>query len=124
MTNSRSRSLVSTKASRPRRAAKDLGAAATSAASKPAANRAEKAAERRAAIVKAALDEFIARGFTATRLDDVAKRAGVAKGTIYLHFKDKESMFEELVRTAIVPLVSRLASPPLGGSIRDAIEGV
>ena len=36
------------------------------------------------------------------------KRAGVAKGTIYLHFKDKESMFEELIRTAIVPLVSRL----------------
>jgi AcrR family transcriptional regulator len=123
MTNSRSRSPVSTKASRPRRAGKDLGAAATSAASKPAANRAEKAAERRAAIVKAALDEFIARGFTATRLDDVAKRAGVAKGTIYLHFKDKESMFEELVRTAIVPLLSRLATPSSPGTtVRDTIE--
>ena len=59
------------------------------------------------------MDEFIARGFTATRLDDVAKRAGVAKGTIYLHFKDKESMFEELIRTAIVPLIGRLAPPPL-----------
>ena len=56
------------------------------------------------------MDEFIARGFAATRLDDVAKRAGVAKGTIYLHFKDKESMFEELIRTAIVPLVNRLAA--------------
>ena len=51
------------------------------------------------------MEEFIARGFAATRLDDIAKRAGVAKGTIYLHFKDKESMFEELIRTAIVPLV-------------------
>jgi AcrR family transcriptional regulator len=91
---------------------------------KPASSRAERAAERRAAIVEAALDEFIARGFTATRLDDVAKRAGVAKGTIYLHFKDKESMFEELIRTAIVPLVGRLqAPPPVGGSIRDALEG-
>ena len=90
---------------------------------KRAANRAERAAERRAAIVEAALDEFIARGFTATRLDDVARRAGVAKGTIYLHFKDKESMFEELIRTAIVPLVGRMPSPPLGGNIRDAIEG-
>jgi len=80
--------------------------------------------ERRAAIVEAALDEFIARGFTATRLDDVAKRAGVAKGTIYLHFKDKESMFEELIRTAIVPLVGRMQSPPLpGGNVRNAIEG-
>src|SRR5439155_10897135 len=68
-------------------------------------NRAERAAERRAAIIEAALDEFTARGFAATRLDDIAKRAGVAKGTIYLHFKDKESMFEELIRTAIVPLI-------------------
>src|SRR6202795_2317625 len=86
--------------------------------------RAARAAERRQAIIEAALDEFIARGFTATRLDDIAKRAGVAKGTIYLHFKDKESMFEELIRTALVPLIGRLAPPPLaGGSIRDAVEG-
>jgi AcrR family transcriptional regulator len=89
----------------------------------PASSRAERAAERRAAIVAAALDEFIARGFTATRLDDVAKRAGVAKGTIYLHFKDKETLFEELVRTAIVPVVDRLTTPPpLGGSVREALE--
>src|SRR5213080_880881 len=86
-------------------------------------NRAERAVERRAAIIEAALDEFTARGFAATRLDDIAKRAGVAKGTIYLHFKDKESMFEELIRTAIVPLVSRMhAPPPTGGSVRDAVE--
>jgi AcrR family transcriptional regulator len=92
---------------------------------KPASNRAERAAERREAIIEAAMDEFIARGFAATRLDDVASRAGVAKGTIYLHFKDKESMFEELIRTAIVPLVNRLAAgpPPVGGSVRDMIEG-
>src|SRR5437588_9060993 len=87
-------------------------------------NRAERAAERREAIIDAALDEFVARGFTATRLDDIAKRAGVAKGTIYLHFKDKESMFEELIRTALVPLIGRLhAPPPIGGSVRDAVEG-
>jgi AcrR family transcriptional regulator len=92
-------------------------------AAKPASNRAERSAERRAAIVEAAMDEFIARGFAATRLDDVAKRAGVAKGTLYLHFKDKESMFEELIRTAIVPLIGRMQTPPpLGGSVRDAVE--
>jgi AcrR family transcriptional regulator len=86
-------------------------------------NRAERAAERRQAIVEAALQEFVARGFTATRLDDIARRAGVAKGTIYLHFKDKESMFEELIRTAIVPLVGRLTGPPpMGASIRETIE--
>src|SRR6201991_4949256 len=91
---------------------------------KTPANRAERAAERREAIIEAALDEFIARGFTATRLDDIAKRAGVAKGTIYLHFKDKESMFEELIRTAIVPLVGRMhGPPPADATIRAAIEG-
>lgn len=89
----------------------------------PASNRATRAAERRAAIVEAAMEEFIARGFAATRLDDIAKRAGVAKGTIYLHFKDKESMFEELVRVVIVPVVARLtALPPPTGSVRDLIE--
>jgi AcrR family transcriptional regulator len=94
-----------------------------SASSGAAASRAERAAERRQAIVDAALDEFIARGFTATRLDDVAKRAGVAKGTIYLHFKDKEALFEELIRTAIVPVVDRLTTPPpMTGSVRDALE--
>lgn len=86
-------------------------------------NRSERAAERRAAIVEAALDEFVARGFTATRLDDVARRAGVAKGTIYLHFKDKEALFEDLVRTAIVPVLERITTPPPAtGSIRDALE--
>ena len=87
-------------------------------------HRTERAAERRAAIVEAALEEFIARGFTATRLDDVARRAGVAKGTIYLHFKDKESMFEELISTAIVPLLGRLVpQPSMSGTVRDALEG-
>src|SRR6201993_4971269 len=90
----------------------------------PPSNRSERAAERRAAIVDAAMEEFAARGFAATRLDDIARRAGVAKGTIYLHFKDKEPMFEELIRTAIVPLVGTLTGPPpAGASIRDALEG-
>src|SRR5450756_1941951 len=100
------------------------GDAAESGAGKNASTRTERAAERRAAIIEAALDEFVARGFTATRIDDIASRAGVAKGTIYLHFKDKESMFEELIRTALVPLIGRLHAPPtMGGSVRDMIEG-
>src|SRR2546426_8207780 len=86
--------------------------------------RAQKTAARREAILAAALDEFAAQGFAATRLDDVAKRAGVAKGTIYLHFKDKEALFQELIRTALVPLIGRLAAPPpAGGSVRAALEG-
>src|SRR6516162_5290522 len=94
-----------------------------SSAAARASNRAERAADRRQAIIDAAFDEFIDRGYAATRLDDVARRAGVAKGTIYLHFKDKQALFEELVRTALVPLIGRLAAPPAaGGSVRAALE--
>ena len=117
-----------TRKSAPKPANRRAGASAVPAsklAPKPASNRAERAAERRGAIIAAAMDEFIARGFAATRLDDVARRAGVAKGTIYLHFKDKESMFEELIRTAIVPMINRLwGTPPQpGASVRDMVEG-
>lgn len=112
------------KPARSRRVADGAAAAKTTKMIATPANRAERTAERRTAIVEAALDEFIARGFAATRLDDIAKRARVAKGTIYLHFKDKESMFEELIRTALVPMINRLhAPPPSGGSVRDMVEG-
>jgi AcrR family transcriptional regulator len=98
-------------------------AAAPSSTPRPPSSRALRAAERREAIVAAGLDEFVARGFAATRLDDVAKRAGVAKGTIYLHFTDKEALFQELVRTALVPLAGRLMALPLaGGSARAILE--
>jgi AcrR family transcriptional regulator len=70
--------------------------------------RATKAAERREAILAAALEEFAASGFAATRLDDVARRAGVAKGTIYLYFRDKESLFQELVRATLSPVIGAI----------------
>jgi AcrR family transcriptional regulator len=70
--------------------------------------RAQKSAARREAILSAALDEFSAQGFAATRLDDVARRAGVAKGTIYLHFRDKEALFQELIRSVLGPFVGTL----------------
>ena len=73
--------------------------------------RAEKSAARRDAILEAALEEFSARGYEATRIDDVAQRAGVAKGTIYLHFEDKEALFQELVRVMLFPIVGALEAP-------------
>ncbi|MGA6943240.1 MAG: TetR/AcrR family transcriptional regulator, partial [Pseudolabrys sp.] len=72
------------------------------------ASRKTRSAERRDAILSAALDEFSTRGFEATRLDDVARRAGIAKGTIYLYFRDKESLFQELIRTMLTPLVGTI----------------
>lgn len=74
----------------------------------PSSRRAQQSTERRQQILAAALDEFSANGFAATRLDDVAKRAGVAKGTIYLYFKDKEALFQELLRAQIGPVIGTL----------------
>lgn len=70
-------------------------------------------AERRETILAAALEEFSARGFAATRLDDIARRAGVAKGTIYLYFHDKEALFQELVRAMLSPVVGSLEAAPM-----------
>jgi AcrR family transcriptional regulator len=59
-------------------------------------------------ILTAALDCFAERGFAATRLDDVAQRAGVTKGTLYLYFDSKEDLFKAVVRQALVPNIARL----------------
>jgi AcrR family transcriptional regulator len=68
---------------------------------------------KRESILAAALEEFSGRGFAAARLDDVASRAGVAKGTIYLYFRDKESLFQELVRAELSPVVAALEAMPV-----------
>ena len=70
--------------------------------------RASRQAERRRAILAAALQEFSARGFAAARLDDVAVAAGIAKGTIYLYFRDKEALFQDLIRSEMSPVVATL----------------
>jgi AcrR family transcriptional regulator len=71
-----------------------------------------KAGARREAILAAAFDEFTARGFAETRLDDVARRAGVAKGTIYLYFADKDALFQDIVRSTVSPLIVALERAP------------
>jgi AcrR family transcriptional regulator len=54
-------------------------------------------------IVEAALDLFVEKGFAATRLDEVAQHAGVSKGTMYVYFDSKESLFQAVVRRSLVP---------------------
>ncbi len=56
-------------------------------------------------LLAAALDLFVERGFASTRLEDVAKRAGVSKGTLYLYFTNKEELFKAVVRDSIVPAI-------------------
>jgi len=58
-------------------------------------------------LMSAALDLFVERGFAATRLEDVARRAGVSKGTVYLYFPSKEDLFKAVVREGMVPVLER-----------------
>ena len=58
-------------------------------------------------ILDAALDCFAEHGFAATRLDDVAHRAGITKGTLYLYFPNKEELFKAVVAQALVPNLER-----------------
>ncbi len=121
--------IISAMSTVKRTAAKDPASRRRSGNS-PAASgpgRAKNAPARREAILEAALDEFSTRGFAAARLDDIASRAGVAKGTIYLYFKDKETLLQELIRSGIGPVVGTLeaafsADLPLRAIVEHAIE--
>src|SRR5262245_34812613 len=79
--------------------------------------------ERPSHILSAALDCFVEKGFAATRLDDVAQRAGVSKGTLYLYFDSKEALLEAVVRENVVPFVERAERrlDEFQGSSRDLI---
>jgi AcrR family transcriptional regulator len=57
-------------------------------------------------VLDAALDLFIERGFSSTRVEDIAARAGLSKGAVYLYFPSKEAVLEGIVRRAIVPIAA------------------
>ncbi len=59
-------------------------------------------------ILDGALIEFRARGFAAARIEDIAKHAGLSKGTVYLYFSSKEEMFKALVRRRVAPIAAQL----------------
>jgi AcrR family transcriptional regulator len=63
---------------------------------------------RPAEIIESALSAFADKGFAAAKLDDIARDAGVAKGTLYLHFETKEDLFRAVVRTAIAPQIDAI----------------
>jgi len=97
---------------------------------KPAARRARSPRWRRRKdarpeeLITAALDVFAERGFAATKLEDVARRAGVTKGTIYLYFENKEALFKAVVRETIVPVIAKgeAVAQAFKGSARDLFE--
>ena len=66
--------------------------------------------DRPAEITKAALAAFAEKGYAATRVDEVAKRAGVSKGLLYLYFKTKEDLFKAVIRSFLSPRIDALIS--------------
>src|SRR5881409_4312197 len=80
--------------------------------------------ERPAELLAAALEVFGERGFAATKLTDVARRAGVTKGTVYLYFDSKEALFKAVVRETIVPVIAKgeALAQSFTGSARELLE--
>jgi AcrR family transcriptional regulator len=58
-------------------------------------------------LTAAALDLFVERGFAATKLEDIAARAGVSKGTLYLYFASKEELFKSVIQQGIIPVIDQ-----------------
>src|SRR6266550_2802235 len=73
-----------------------------------------RAEDRPREICAAALEVFAEKGFAAARLDEIARRAGVSKGTLYLYFKDKEDLFRAVVRMFLAGFAEREARLPIG----------
>jgi AcrR family transcriptional regulator len=82
--------------------------------------------ERVREILASALEEFFQQGFAAARLDAIAERAGIGKGTVYLYFDSKETLFEEAVRSVIRPVLERIESAALApqGSAETLLRGM
>jgi AcrR family transcriptional regulator len=69
-----------------------------------------RAEDRPSEICASALEVFAEKGFAAARLDEIARRSGVSKGTLYLYFDDKEQLFRAVVRDSIAPNVEAITS--------------
>ncbi len=74
----------------------------------PARPRQRRKDARPSEIIAASLAEFVSNGFAATKLDDIARRAGIVKGTIYRYFATKEALFEAALRSRIAPMHEQL----------------
>lgn len=77
-------------------------------------------------ILDAALDLFVEKGFAATRLEDVAQRAGVSKGTVYLYFDSKDDLFKSVIRSGMVRAIEEAEKLVAGfeGSSADLLRQI
>lgn len=77
-------------------------------------------------ILQAALETFVEHGFAATRLEEVARRAGITRGTMYLYFTSKQALFEAVVRNSVIPGIERaeLLAQEFEGGSADLLEAL
>jgi AcrR family transcriptional regulator len=80
-------------------------------------------ADRPEQIIKAALEVFGECGLANARLQDIAERAGVSKGTIYLYFPNKEELFREMIRQTAVAAIERAEQANVPGTPRNQLLG-
>ncbi len=59
-------------------------------------------------IIEAAFDLFAEKGFSATKMDEIARKAGISKGSLYNYFKSKEAIFEAIVTEDIIPIIDQV----------------
>jgi AcrR family transcriptional regulator len=104
------------------RAANPIQYANHAASSRPRGRRRGEA--RPQEILDAALSVFVEYGFAAARTDEIAKRAGVTKGTLYLYFASKEAIFKSLLQESLTPQLSHFVKEvgKIEGSSTDAIR--
>lgn len=109
-------------------AASGGGASPGRSASPPKRTRSEPRWQRRkearpGEILEAALEQFVEKGYAATKLEDVARRAGVTKGTMYLYFESKDALFKAVVLANVVPALERAEHliAEFQGSSRDLL---
>jgi AcrR family transcriptional regulator len=76
-----------------------------------------RAEDRPREICTAALEVFSEKGFAAAKLDEIARRAGVSKGTLYLYFKDKEDLFRAVVRDTVAPNIDMVRAMVEGSDL-------
>lgn len=87
--------------------------------------RAEQKALRPTQILDAAFEEFVNHGFAAARVEDIADRVGVTKGTIYVYFPTKEELFGAMIRHIAVPFEDLLAETnDLEGTCADKLRSL
>ncbi|WP_064709617.1 TetR/AcrR family transcriptional regulator [Rhizobium bangladeshense] len=87
--------------------------------------RAEQKALRPIQILDAAFEQFVRCGFAGTRVEDIAERVGVTKGTVYVYFETKETLFEAMINHFSVPFQELLAiTDELSGSATERLKSI